>query len=68
MQVQYRANIIGYFIVGKPGYSLEYVFVLDDPDDEPTAEARLVYRPVIRPLAESKRWITKDILITSSAW
>ncbi len=52
----------------KTTVTLEYVFALDDPDDEPTAEARLVYRPVIRHLAESKRWITKDILITSSAW
>jgi hypothetical protein len=52
----------------KTTVTLEYVFALDDPEDEPTAEARLIYRPVIRPLAESKSWIAKDILITSSAW
>ena len=48
--------------------SLEFIFELKDPNDEPTAEARLIYRPVIKPLAQSKDWKVEDILITSSAW
>ncbi len=48
--------------------TLTFEFALDDPEDEPTAEAELIYRPVIRPLAEKKNWPVKDILITSSAW
>jgi hypothetical protein len=48
--------------------SLEYTFELKDPNDEPTAEAQLIYRPVIKPLAQSKDWKVEDILITSSAW
>ncbi|MEE9419042.1 MAG: multiheme c-type cytochrome, partial [Desulfatiglandaceae bacterium] len=48
--------------------TLEFEFGLDDPDDEPTVEARLIYRPVIRPLAKKKNWPAKDILMTSSAW
>jgi len=45
-----------------------YEFALADPDDEPTAEARLVYRPVVRPLAKMKSWDVKDIPITGSVW
>jgi hypothetical protein len=52
----------------KTTVTLEYVFALDDPEDEPTAEAKLIYRPVNRTLAERKNWSVKDILITSSAW
>jgi hypothetical protein len=52
----------------KTSVTLTYEFVLDDPEDEPTAEAKLIYRPVIRPLAESKNWTVEDILITSSVW
>ena len=48
--------------------TLTYQFALDDPDDEPTVEAKLIYRPVIRPLAKQKNWIAEDILITSSVW
>ncbi|MFH1350109.1 MAG: multiheme c-type cytochrome [Pseudomonadota bacterium] len=47
---------------------LEFEFALDDPDDEPTVEAKLIYRPVIRPLAEKKNWSVKDILITAKVW
>lgn len=52
----------------KTTVTLSYEFALNDPDDEPTVEAKLIYRPVIRSLAKSKRWIVKDILITSSVW
>jgi len=48
--------------------TLKFEFALADPEDEPTAEAKLIYRPVIRPWAEKKNWPVKDILITSSAW
>ena len=46
----------------------EFTFAVKDPDDEPTAEARLIYRPVFKALAEIKNWKTEDILITSSVW
>jgi len=52
----------------KTTIELEYQFALDDPDDEPTAEARLIYRPVIKPLANFKNWTVQDIQITSSVW
>ena len=48
--------------------SLKYQFILKDPEDEPTAEAKLIYRPVFRPLAKKKNWNVKDILITSKVW
>jgi hypothetical protein len=48
--------------------NLRFEFAVNDPSDEPTAEAKLVYRPVIRPWAESKGWPVKDILITTKAW
>jgi hypothetical protein len=48
--------------------NLRFEFAVNDPNDEPTAEAKLVYRPVIRPWAESKGWPVKDILITTKAW
>ena len=47
---------------------LTFEFAVDNPNDEPTAKAELIYRPVIRPWAEQKMWPVKDILITSSAW
>ena len=47
---------------------LTFEFAMDDPDDEPTAKAELIYRPVIRPWAEQKNWPVKDILITSAVW
>jgi hypothetical protein len=45
-----------------------FEFLIEDPEDEPRAEARLIYRPVIRPWAEIKNWNVQDILITSSVW
>jgi hypothetical protein len=48
--------------------NLRFEFALHAPNDEPTAEAKLIYRPVIRPWAENKGWPVKDILITTKAW
>ena len=48
--------------------TLEFQFAMEDPDDEPTAEARLLYRPVIKPLADKKGWAVDDIMIASGAW
>ena len=48
--------------------TLTFEFAMDDPEDEPTAEAELIYRPVIIPLAKKKNWPIKDILITSNVW
>lgn len=52
----------------KKSVELKFEFAVEDPEDEPTAEASLIYRPVIRPLATVKNWDSKDILITSSVW
>jgi hypothetical protein len=52
----------------KKTVTLTYEFALTDPDDEPEVEAKLIYRPVIKPLAKKKNWMVKDVLITSSAW
>ena len=52
----------------KKSVKLKFEFTVQDPDDEPTAEARLIYRPVIKPLATIKNWDARDILITSSVW
>lgn len=46
----------------------EFEFALRDPHDEPTAEARLIYRPAPRPLVQLKNWKAQDILITSNVW
>ncbi|UCB48050.1 MAG: hypothetical protein JSW56_12955 [Deltaproteobacteria bacterium] len=48
--------------------TLKWVFALEDPEDEPTVEAKLIYRPVIRPWAEKKKWHVQDILIVSKVW
>jgi hypothetical protein len=48
--------------------TLEFVFALSDPEDEPTAEASLIYRPVPRPMAKAKKWRVEDITIASKAW
>jgi len=48
--------------------TLNFEFTLNDPEDEPTAEAKLIYRPVIRPLAKKKNWTSEDILITGRVW
>jgi hypothetical protein len=47
---------------------LRFEYELEDPDDEPTAEASLIYRPVIRSWAKLKNWQADDILITSRVW
>ncbi|MBW1999687.1 MAG: hypothetical protein JRJ29_17205, partial [Deltaproteobacteria bacterium] len=52
----------------KDTLNLRFEFALSDPQDEPWVEARLVYRPVVRPIAETKKWTVKDIIITSSVW
>ncbi|MBW1724616.1 MAG: hypothetical protein JRJ33_04440 [Deltaproteobacteria bacterium] len=55
-------------IRAKTTVTLSYEFALMDPEDEPTVEAKLIYRPVMRPLAKSKKWTVEDILMTSSVW
>jgi hypothetical protein len=52
----------------KKSVELKFEYAVENPEDEPTAEASLIYRPVIRPLATIKSWDAKDILITSSVW
>jgi len=52
----------------KKSLELKFGFAIEDPEDEPTAEASLIYRPVIKSLATIKNWDAKDILITSSVW
>lgn len=52
----------------KKTVTLRFEFALNDPEDEPTAEAELIYRPVVRPLAKKKQWPVKDILMTSKVW
>jgi hypothetical protein len=52
----------------KQTVTLSYEFALVDPEDEPEVETRLIYRPVVTPLAKKKNWRIEDILITSSAW
>lgn len=52
----------------KKTVTLEFEFAIENADDEPTVEASLIYRPVIKPLAQLKKWKVDDILITSSIW
>ena len=52
----------------KTTVTLSYEFSLKNPEDEPTVEAKLIYRPVMRLLAKSKKWSVDDMLITSSVW
>ena len=52
----------------KKSVELKFEFAVEDPEDEPTAEASLIYRPVIKPLATIKNWDARDILITSKVW
>jgi hypothetical protein len=52
----------------KKTVTLEFTFAVKDPDDEPTAKAKLIYRPVFKDLAAIKNWKTEDILITNSVW
>ncbi len=52
----------------KKTVTYRFEFALEDPDDEPTAQASLIYRPAIKPLARMKNWDSADILITSAVW
>jgi len=52
----------------KKSVNLRFEYELEDPEDEPTAEASLIYRPVIRPWANIKNWPAEDIFITSRVW
>ena len=52
----------------KKTVTLKFEFLVEDPDDEPTAEASLIYRPAFRSLVKIKSWDAEDILITSSVW
>jgi hypothetical protein len=46
----------------------EFEFSLRDPDDEPSVEARLVFRPAVKSLADVKGWENIDTIITSGVW
>jgi hypothetical protein len=52
----------------KTTVTLKFEFALNDPHDEPSAQADLIYRPVIRPWAREKQWAVKDILIANKVW
>jgi hypothetical protein len=52
----------------KKSVNLKFEYELEDTEDEPTAEASLIYRPVIKTWAKIKNWQAEDILITSSVW
>jgi hypothetical protein len=52
----------------KKSVELKFEFAIEDPEDEPAVAASLIYRPVMRPLAEIKNWDVKDILIATSVW
>jgi hypothetical protein len=45
-----------------------FQFALNSPDEEPDAEAELVYRPVFRTFAQSKDLLIDDISIAKKAW
>lgn len=52
----------------KKTMDLKFEFAIEDPEDEPTVETSLIYRPVIRPLAEMKSWVVEDIEIATAVW
>ena len=52
----------------KKTVDLKFEFAIEDPEDEPTVEASLIYRPVIRPLAEVKSWVVEDMRIATAVW
>jgi hypothetical protein len=52
----------------KKTVTLEFIFALTDPEDEASAEASLIYRPVPKRLAKAKKWRVEDIHIVSKAW
>ncbi|MCF6248363.1 MAG: cytochrome c family protein [Desulfobacula sp.] len=52
----------------KTTVTLTYQFEIENLDDEPMAEAKLIYRPFMKSLAKIKKWESNDILITETAW
>jgi hypothetical protein len=52
----------------KTTVTYQWRFALSDPDSEPTATASLIYRPVFKNLAKSKKWVVDDIKVTEVAW
>lgn len=52
----------------KTTVKLNYQFKIENSDDEPTVEAKLIYRPFMKSLAKVKKWENNDILITETAW
>ena len=52
----------------KSTVTYQWRFTLNNADSEPTATARLIYRPVFKDLAESKKWVVNDIQVTEVAW
>ena len=52
----------------KTTVKLKYQFKIENLNDEPTAEAKLIYRPFMKSLAKVKKWENNDILITETAW
>jgi hypothetical protein len=52
----------------KKTVTYKFEFLIENPEDEPRAEASLIYRPVIRSWSEIKNWNVEDILIASSVW
>jgi hypothetical protein len=52
----------------KSTVKLTYQFKIENEDDEPMVEAKLIYRPFIKSLAKIKKWENTDITIAESAW
>ncbi len=52
----------------KQSLRLDFDFALQDAEDEPSVEAKLIYRPVVKPLAQAKKWQVGDIVITTRMW
>lgn len=52
----------------KQTVTFKWQFKLPDPDSEPSVVARLIYRPVDKKLAASKKWQVEDIPIAEAAW
>ncbi|MBU2648990.1 hypothetical protein KKI24_30060, partial [bacterium] len=52
----------------KTTVTYQWRFALDHPDSEPAVIASLVYRPVFKELAGSKKWMVTDIPVTEAAW
>jgi hypothetical protein len=52
----------------KSTVTMEFRFALSEPDDEPSVEAKLVYRPAFKKLADSKGWNDMDVTLASRVW